>query len=421
MIRILVGDARRRLTELPDRSVQVVVTSPPFYGLRDYGTGEWVGGDPACSHTKAPKRSASSTLRQDRGTARLYTGEKADRLDVHYGARCARCGASRMDHQIGLEDTPEAYVAELVALFREIWRVLRDDGTVWLNLGDSYASSGGMGRGDNHFRIGRTHQQRGVRPGQTFDGVKKKDLIGIPWMVAFALRADGWYLRQEVIWNKPNPMPESVEDRCTKAHEQIFLLAKSGRATIWRSKDTFEWCSTPDHAQMISNPSKNPAVVKRRPMVRRWAEFDYYFDQHAIAEDAIYQPGGSHDDVLQGGFDDKGMIPGSNQRAFRAIRTKRNKRSVWTVATQPYAGAHFATFPPNLIEPCILASSPPGAVVLDPFGGAGTTALVADRLQREAILCELNPTYAAQAVARLRRDAGLLVHIELEQEKETAA
>jgi DNA modification methylase len=313
-VEIILGDNRQTLRALPAATFRTCITSPPYFGLRDY------------------------------------------------------------DHpdQIGMEEDPDAYVAELVAVFREVRRVLADDGTLWVNLGDTYASrpNGSIGKGSRleggysaHDEYRRAHARRkSTLPA----GLKHKDLIGIPWMVAFALRADGWYLRQEVIWSKPNPTPESVKDRCTKSHESLFLLSKS--------------------------PT-------------------YYFDHEAIQEPAAYPPGGSHHDVPQGGFADKGEIPGTQARAFRAIREKRNKRSVWSVPTQPLKDAHFAAFPPRLIEPCILASTAPGDQVLDPFGGAGTTGLVADRHGRYATLLEVNPKYVAMAKARISADASLLAEV----------
>ena len=254
---------------LPDKFVNCCVTSPPYFGLRDYG---------------------------------------------HEG-------------QIGLEETPDAFVKKMVEVFREVKRVLKDDGTLWLNIGDSYASyrdgkaTPDTTRGDSTGTLVAKGSAKN-RMASTFQGssVKHKDLIGIPWMLAFALRADGWYLRQDIIWHKPNPMPESVRDRCTKAHEYIFLLSKSQH---------------------------------------------YYFDNNAIKEPVA--------DVEN-------------------IET-RNRRSVWTVTTQPYKGAHFATYPPNLIRPCIMAGCPINGIVIDPFGGSGTTAAVANEEGRNAVLCELNPNY----------------------------
>ena len=298
---ILIGDVREKLKELPDRSVHCVVTSPPYWGLRDYGE----------------------------------------------------------DGQIGMEDTPEEFVANLVNVFREVWRVLRDDGTLWLNLGDSYAGSGKGRNPDGTVHVSAMIAKQGssagtvmgnVKGGLVPDGLKPKDLVGIPWRVAFALQAEGWYLRQDIIWHKPNPMPESVTDRCTKSHEYIFLLSKSRQ---------------------------------------------YYFDNEAIKEPAKYAG------------DDRGSRTdnrrGTIMNSISGITTEtRNKRDVWTVTTRPFKGAHFATFPPQLIEPCILAGCPPDGTVLDPFFGAGTTGLVAQQYGRNWIGCELNPVYAEMASKRIK-------------------
>ena len=290
-VRILQGDCREVLKTLPDESVHCVVTSPPYWGLRDYG----------------------------------------------------------VDGQIGLDATPDAYVASMVEVFREARRVLRDDCTIWLNIGDSY-SNAGTRQGDRggsitkeinaHRKVGSGYRPRVV-------GLKNKDLIGMPWRVAFELQADGWYLRQDIVWSKPNCTPEGrVSDRCTKSHEYIFLLTKSA---------------------------------------------NYYFDIDAIAENVSDIPN----------------VEISGEEYF----STRNKRSVWTVTTKPFSGAHFATFPPDLIEPCILAGCPVGGIVLDPFGGAGTTGLVADRHGRDAILIELNPEYAEMARQRITGDAPLFAEV----------
>lgn len=309
-VQILVGDARHRLKELADESVHCVVTSPPYFGLRDYG----VAG------------------------------------------------------QMGLEATPEAFVAELVGVFREVRRVLRADGTCWINLGDSYANDGKWGgsTGGKHARD--LHGLSSVGRGQRFTGLKPKDLIGIPWRVAFALQADGWWLRQDIIWSKPNPMPESVVDRCTKAHEYIFLLSKSPR---------------------------------------------YYYDAATIKDQATGKPPCNSHPTKGGRAYDAGAgehRTAANLHKINAVEV-RNKRSVWEVATQPFSEAHFATFPPALIEPCILAGCPEGGTVLDPFGGAGTTAFVASRHRRNAILIELNPAYAAMAEERLKNDGGMFAEV----------
>jgi DNA modification methylase len=290
---ILQGDVRETLRALETGSVQTCVTSPPYFGLRDYG----------------------------------------------------------VSGQIGLEPTPAEYVEQMVAVFREVRRVLRDDGTLWLNLGDSYASGGGTGG------TGKETDYTGKRslPNKRAEGLKPKDLIGIPWRVAFALQADGWYLRQDIIWHKPNPMPESVRDRCTKAHEYVFLLSKSERYFF--------------DAEAMKEPSAQP---------ERAGKLERSFST------------GKPDAVLR-------------QDVGRAVmRTEtRNRRSVWTVATRPYKGAHFATFPPALIEPCILAGAPFNGLVLDPFTGSGTTAAVALQHGRRFIGCELNPDYIKLAEARI--------------------
>jgi DNA modification methylase len=384
-VRILLGDVREKLAELPDESVHCVVTSPPYFGLRDYG----VAG------------------------------------------------------QIGLEPTPAEFVAVMVDVFREVRRVLRSDGVLWLNLGDSYAGGGTVGRNDAGRDIGGGGNKLGSgNPGpqgtrQPVFGLKPKDLIGIPWRVAFALQADGWYLRQDIIWSKPNPMPESVTDRCTKAHEYLFLLSKSAR---------------------------------------------YHYDAEAISEEGSGRTPGNRNykyDGVPGHETKQGILAQAD-----VPQLTRNRRSVWEVATQPFKEAHFATFPPDLIEPCIKAGCPKdccakcgapvvrdvertfdheaaaeimarrdvsfdksrndpafhqlsgkekarllsrtdmGAkptctcdaglargTVLDPFGGAGTTGLVADRLQRDAILIELNPEYAGIAERRIQGDAPMFAQV----------
>jgi DNA modification methylase len=344
-VTILNGDCRDVLKTLPDESVHCCITSPPYWGLRDYGNG---------------------------------------------------------DAGIGLERTLDEHMAALVQVFGEVRRVLRADGTMWVNYGDAYANDGKWGGetgGKQAYLDDDTRKRNGREKRVT--GLKPKDLMGLPWRLAFALQADGWWLRQDIIWHKPNPMPESVTDRCTKAHEYIFLLSKSER---------------------------------------------YYFDADAIAEDAspnthartgkIKMPdgwdtgagghGSFHRDGREKGKTREkppGVTPksASNDSDVRAkeswhastteVLDKRNKRSVWTVPSSPFPDAHFATFPPDLIEPMILAGCPKGGTVLDPFGGAGTTGLVADRLGRNAILIELNPEYATMAERRIRGDAGMFAEV----------
>lgn len=357
--RIIVGDAREKLKELPAGSARCCVTSPPYWGLRDYGTARWDGGDDECDHEGNTMRTGPA------GTAKQASNFGA--VSVRSGD-CWKCGARRIDSQLGLERTPEEYVAKLVAVFREVRRVLADDGALWLNLGDSYAGSGMTG-GTNSKEGSEKRVDRMFHGNRrdTVPGLKQKDLVGIPWSVAFALRADGWYLRSEIIWAKPNPMPESVTDRPTKAHEQIFLLAKSS---------------------------------------------GYYYDADAIAEEQTSSG--------LGGFSNKETLKSVRLDASHAPSLvnaindgKRNKRSVWTIATAPFPEAHFATFPPALVEPCILSGSAIGDTVLDPFCGAGTSGLVASRLHRNFVGVELNPKYAEMARLRIEQDAPLFNEAEV--------
>ena len=325
--KLLQGDCLEVLKTLPDQSVQMCVTSPPYYGLRDYG----------------------------------------------------------VDGQIGLEETPEAYTEKMVVVFREVRRVLRDDGTLWLNLGDSYFGSRSTGvQPKDTDGIERARQTKNTRhvckacgkefmgyPTQRFCsdacggkdntpraekyGIKPKDLIGIPWRVAFALQADGWYLRSDIIWHKPNPMPESVKDRPTKAHEYIFLMSKSGR---------------------------------------------YYYDADAIKIHSK-QP---NDD--RGSRGNRKRVPTEKISGIRnsGVYPMANRRSVWRVTTKPFKGAHFAVFPPALITPCILAGSARGDTVLDPFNGSGTTGVVCMKYERDYIGIDLNPDYIAMSRKRIVKE-----------------
>jgi DNA modification methylase len=347
MNKIEFGDCREIMRKWASQGVkaQTCITSPPYYGLRDYGTAKWEGGDPDCEHSISmptkwndPKR-GTSVLRPEVG----HRGGSS--------SNCHLCGAKRIDEQIGLEDTPDDYIKNMVEVFRCVWDVLEDDGTLWVNIGDSYCNSNGFARASPEYqREGRNNMPANDRKLDKLHatGLKTKDLIGIPWMLAFALRADGWYLRQDIVWSKPNPMPESVQDRCTKAHEYIFLLSKSHKYHF-------------DHVAI-----KEP--MKGEPEAR---------DKNAEGYQADYS---------------KGDRFSKGERVFGADGMA-NKRSVWTVNTKPYSGAHFAVFPTELIEPCILAGAPLGGIVLDPFMGSGTTAQVAQDLGRQYLGCELNPEY----------------------------
>lgn len=347
---VIVGDNRQMLKTLPDCSVQTVVTSPPYFGLRDYGTGQWIGGDESCSHRRESKRSDKTTTGHKNFDDMLGVG------DAIYKDQCPRCGAKREDLQIGLEQTPQAFVEELCKVFDEIWRVLKDDGTVWVNLGDSYAQSGQGGGGSYaDERPGWTKLPR-----KAPEGLKPKDLIGIPWRFAFAMQERGWYLRSDIIWHKPNPMPESVTDRPTKSHEYIFLLTKSPK---------------------------------------------YFYDHEAIKEDAVTEPAERNRESYDVGFPG-GARFSAGTRVYGADG-KRNKRDVWSVNVKPYKEAHFATYPPELIEPCILAGSKEGDIVLDPFSGSGTTGEVALQNGRHYIGLELNPEYAKLSEKRLSDAVGM--------------
>lgn len=324
-IRILTGDCRDVLRTLADGSVRCCVTSPPYYGLRDYG----VAG------------------------------------------------------QIGLEPTPDEYVERLVAVFREVRRVLRDDGTLWLNVGDSYAAGGNGGGNKNDTNKGSLT----VGPKRAPAGYKPKDLLGIPWLLAFALRADGWYLRRDIIWHKPNPMPESVRDRPTSAHEYVFLLSKSARyfydadavreppsaAMLKQVRDGYNGHDTKDFAEALAQSASG---TKARIIANARAKIDKqrgHGRRHA-------------------GFNDRWDAMSKEEQCALGS----NRRSVWTIATEPCAVAHYAVMPNALAELCILAGSKPGDHVLDPFGGTGTTGLVAERLNRHSTLIDLDPRNKAR-------------------------
>lgn len=361
MSEIIQGDCLEVLKTIPDKSIDCCITSPPYYGLRDYGTGEWVGGDPDCPHKRLSKYSPNTITGHAQEELRGNVG------DAIYKTVCPLCGAVRIDKQIGLEETPEEYVQKLVEVFREVKRVLKDDGTLWLNIGDSYWGSGSRGFDFTDKFTEASEIQKGSK-GTTnlsnvpklvgnYKDIKNKDLIGIPWMTAFALRADGWYLRQDIIWHKPNPMPESVKDRCTKSHEYIFLLSKKPH---------------------------------------------YYFDYEAIQEPATTVIG--EDAEIRFGGNKYGDNEDSHFQIYSGNVYEpsdvRNKRDVWDVATKAVKEAHFATYPEELVEPCVRAGSRVGGIVLDPFFGSGTTGKVAAQLNREYIGIDLNPEYIEIAKKR---------------------
>lgn len=433
---VAVGDCLASLRELPAESVQCVVTSPPYYGLRDYGTGVWVGGDPACEHKRG-----RATNRVTEKT-KIYNAA----ANVAHWQKCGRCGATRQDEQIGLEDTPEQYIGRLLEVFREVRRVLRQDGTCWINIGDSYANdTKGKGGADKSTMEGAANLEVMPQKGWRASGLKKKDRIGIPHMLAFALRADGWYWRDEIVWAKPNPMTKSVVDRTTDAHEFLFLFSKQPK---------------------------------------------YFFDRVAISKRSVRAgqvTGGGKKISAAAAVNQRPRSQHMDKLGAEPVPETRNKRSVWRISSRRYKGAHFATFPPALVEPCILAgtsargccqvcgkpwvretrrtrrptrpgndskvnrasangdspyhgqngsvvgnrdpqrhvtvtetigwnrqcdctaSEPVGCVVMDPFAGSGTALAVAVEHHRRAFGLELNPEYADLIAERMAKVQPVLI------------
>lgn len=478
------GDALEVLRTLPARSVHMCVTSPPFYGLRDYGTGTWEGGDEACDHLAPPGGGTAATgLMQDGRSEEARQGN-AERVVANrreqYRDECRKCGARRIDNQIGLEESPEQWVTRLVEVFREVRRVLRDDGTLWVEIGDSYASNGPGGMdGGTLDAGGKQHvSSRGIpkRRGHC----KPKDLLGQPWLLAFALRADGWYLRSEIIWARPNPMPESVTDRPTKAHSTIFMFSKRPRY-FWDAeairepyREDTSWgaaARTYDGADLVKPRNTFVQFAKPKP-VPQTETLD------GSDGEAPRGPDGRRATHVKAGENSEQHRDGERWPASGA-----NARSVWTIPTEPTPFAHFATWPQKLVQRMILAGTsergvcpecgapwvrevergepvlnawsakgagqyddevggmrrtslaegstlkhivptetvgwrapdckhardvfcrPVPATVLDPFGGSGTTAIVARKLHRRAILVELNSEYCALAAERLAQQS----------------
>lgn len=321
--------------------VQMCVTSPPYFGLRDYGTAKWEGGNVNCDHIGAkvnPLKVGGFT-----GERLRKEGGKENEKYLSYKKICPDCNAVRTDSQIGLEQTPQEFIDNLVEVFACVWDILADNGTLWVNLGDSYANNSSQASNNGRAGFGNPREKVVNRIG---NGYKQKDLMGMPWRLAFALQDFGWYLRQDIIWHKPNPMPESVTDRCTKSHEYIFLLTKNQ---------------------------------------------NYYFDNKSIQEEATTIPTEPkkipYSQKMQNGGKESQRLGTSCKDGLR------NKRDVWSVPLKPYSGAHFAVYPEELIEPCILAGSKAGDIVLDPFFGSGTTGAVAQKLGRKWVGCELNKNY----------------------------
>jgi site-specific DNA-methyltransferase (cytosine-N4-specific) len=352
MNKVYFGDCRESMRQMAKEGVkvQMCVTSPPYYGLRDYGTAEWVGGDNSCEHEGLVISNNRNFI--DEG------GRGSNKKAISSG-NCLKCGAIRKDSQIGNEQTPQQFIDNLVEVFACVWDVLAEDGTLWVNLGDSYANNSSQASNNGRAGFGNPREKVVNRIG---NGYKQKDLMGMPWRLAFALQDFGWYLRQDIIWHKPNPMPESVTDRCTKSHEYIFLLTKNQK---------------------------------------------YYFDSDAIKEEGVI-PAGT---LGAKGSEERQNQKGVNARPpeYKVYDGMRNKRDVWSVPVKPYSGAHFAVYPEELVEPCILAGSKVGDIVLDPFFGSGTTGQVAQNLGRKWIGCELNKEYETLQNQRLQQQGLELV------------
>jgi DNA modification methylase len=345
-VRIVTGDCRTELAKLADDSVNCVVTSPPYFGLRDYG----------------------------------------------------------VDGQIGLERSVQEHITILRDVFREVRRVLRKDGTCWVNYGDAYASDDKWGGSSGGKHVKELHGKSGIGRNKRETGLKSKDLIGLPWRLAFALQDDGWWLRSDIIWAKPNPMPESATDRPTRAHEYIFLLTKSARYTY--DADAIR---TPLAAKTFTTFGTEHRTQGNDAMGS--VKSDNWGSSVKVRKPKVKVPGGwDRGDGAHGSIHRDGRGEPAYQEAELAGA---NARTVWTISTSGYPEAHFATFPPELAERCIKAGCPEGGTVLDPFGGAGTTGLVADRLQRNAILIELNPAYAEMAKRRIEKDAALFASVEM--------
>lgn len=372
-ITIYQGDCRESLAKLPECSVDCCVTSPPYWGLRDYGTATWEGGDPDCDH------SVGGQVQDTKAPGAITTGQRPG-VDA---SRCRKCGSIRNDPQIGIESTPEEYVEKMVAVFREVRRVLKKEGTLWLNLGDSYNAYNGNRGASTSFQSSTEDALPDLPGGYGLSckHLKPKDLVGIPWMVAFALRADGWYLRSDIIWHKPNPMPESTKDRPTKAHEYIFLMSKS-RKYHYDFDAIAEECIESNDERPRMGQGPNTKYNQKRKKMKMPDGWDTGSGGH----------GAFHRNGREKGKADNADIP-----------DKKNKRTVWTVPTEPYPEAHFATFPQKLIEPCILAGCPVGGTVLDPFTGSGTTAAVSQKNGCRFIGCEVNPDYIKLIAKRFRQ------------------
>lgn len=380
-ITIYLGDALETLRQMESESIQCCVTSPPYYGLRDYGTATWEGGDVDCDHKEKTATQSLAKLADKHApnaTPRNPNRQDDGSISMNYRRVCGKCGAIRIDSQIGLEDTPEDYVAKMVEVFGEVKRVLKKDGVLWLNMGDSYAGSN-QGAGTKNptakqasnkgtgYMLKEGHRSKLSK----ITGLKPKDLIGMPWRVAFALQADGWWLRQDVIWHKLNPMPHPDKDRCTSSHEYIFILTKATRYY-------FDYEAIQEPCTSESN--------NERPRMGQGPNTNYTQKRDKMSVPSGWDTGKGLHDAKTGRYE--------KQKEYDRLKpAMRNKRSVWSIPIQPFAQAHFATFPMELPETCIKAGSKQGDTILDPFAGAGTTLLAAKNLHCKSVGIELNPDY----------------------------
>ncbi len=415
------GNALTVLKTMPQASVQCCITSPPYWNLRDYSTGRWDGGERDCDHKYNHGIQGATGQRADR----TFTGE------AFYKQTCWKCGASRVDQQLGMEPTPGEYIAVMVEVFREVRRVLKDDGTCWINIGDSYSSGGRNGHGT---RVGyKQTTNRGANDetspvrADTPPGLKPKDLVGIPWRLAFALQDDGWYLRADIIWHKNNPMPESVTDRPTKAHEYIFLFSKSKRY-YYDAAAIAEPASLESHARYARGRSDthkwadggpgNQSIAKSFEGMRDRVPAGWHQGTRPATPSGIRDQQVQVEKIVPGkpkqnpapGVHPKAAKNGSGIKANESFSAAvkdtvefRNKRSVWTISTMATPEAHFATFPIELPEICLKAGCPEGGVVLDPFCGAGTTGLACLKNNRRFVGIELSAPYIAIAHKRARQ------------------
>ena len=355
-IKFMQGDVRDKIKELENYSIDCVVTSPPYWGLRDYGTAKWEGGDPTCSHSYGRNTRGGLTNFQKNNKGSF--GDEA----IKTGEHCKLCGAKRIDSQLGLEPTYQEHIKNIINVFQLLKPKLKDSATIWLNYGDCYATAKNGRDASNIVGDDRTFRNK---PFTTIQGqLKNKDLVMMPNRIAIALQDDGWWIRSEIIWHKPNPMPESVTDRPTNAHEKIWLITKSKKYYY--------------DADAIKEPVADISIQRVKYGYKaRHKSSPYNYMNTPKQGKRFCDPAG------------------------------RNKRNVWTITPKPFKEAHFATFPKDLIEPCIKAGCPENGIVLDPFGGAGTTGIVAKSLNRQSILIELNPEYIKIAKKREEKEFGL--------------